>query len=102
MIFERKRSGNDWENVIAPQFLKEEGGQFLKYLIDGTPTKGTFLSEYIERNGKGIKCHYTYRRGLLRCSFRQQWAVQSLRSVGRVTGTDSRAFFIYRYYKFLI
>ena len=54
MIFERKRSGNDWENVIAPQFLKDENGQFLKYLIDGTPTKGTFLSEYIERNGKGI------------------------------------------------
>ena len=48
---------------------------------------------------KGVfKCCYTYRRGLLRCSFRQQWAVQSLRSVGRVTGTDSRAFFIYRYY----
>ena len=41
MIFERKRSGNDWENVIAPQFLKDENGQFLKYLIDGTPTKGT-------------------------------------------------------------
>ena len=54
MIFERKRSGNDWDNVIAPQFMKEEGGQFLKYLIDGTPTKGTFLNEYIERNGKGI------------------------------------------------
>ena len=54
MIFERKRSGNDWENVIAPQFLKDENGQFLKYLIDGTPTKGTFLREYIERNGKGI------------------------------------------------
>ncbi len=54
MIFERKRSKNDWENVIAPQFMKEEGGQFLKYLIDGTPTKGTFLSEYIKRNGKGI------------------------------------------------
>lgn len=40
--------------MIAPQFLKDENGQFLKYLIDGTPTKGTFLSEYIERNGKGI------------------------------------------------
>ncbi|MDE6800864.1 MAG: hypothetical protein K2P62_11655, partial [Phocaeicola sp.] len=49
----------------------------------------------MERNRKGIKCHYTYRRGLLRCSFRQQWAVQSLRSVGRVTGTDSRAFSLY-------
>lgn len=54
MIFERKRTGDDWENVIAPQFLKEEGSQFLNYLIEGTPTKGTFLNEYIERNGKGI------------------------------------------------
>ena len=55
MIFERKRNGNEWENVIAPQFMKEEEGLFLKYLIDGTPTKGTFLNEYIERNGKGIE-----------------------------------------------
>lgn len=54
MIFERKRTGSDWENVIAPQFMKEEGSQFLNYLIEGTPTKGTFLNEYIERNGKGI------------------------------------------------
>lgn len=54
MIFERKRSDDDWENVIAPQFIKEGDGQFLKFLIDGTPTKGTFLNEYIKRNGKGI------------------------------------------------
>lgn len=54
MIFERERIGNNWENRIAPQFMKEESGQFLKYLIDGTPTKGTFLNEYINRNGKGI------------------------------------------------
>lgn len=54
IIFERKRSGTEWENIIAPQFMKEDGGQFLKYLIDGTPTKGTFLSEYVKRNGKGI------------------------------------------------
>lgn len=54
MIFERKRLGDDWDNVIASQYMKEEGGQFLKYLIDATPTKGTFLSEYIRRNGKGI------------------------------------------------
>ena len=54
MIFERKRCGDNWENTIAPQFLKNEDGQFLKFLIDGTPTKGTFLSEYIKRNGKGI------------------------------------------------
>lgn len=54
LIFERKRSEGNWENTIAPQFLKDENGLFLKYLIDGTPTKGTFLSEYVERNGKGI------------------------------------------------
>ena len=54
MIFERKRCGHDWMNVIAPQYMKEENGQFLTYLIDGTPTKGTFLNEYIERNGKGV------------------------------------------------
>lgn len=54
LIFERKRTGDEWENEIASQYTKGEGGQFLKYLIDGTPTKGTFLNEYIERNGKGI------------------------------------------------
>jgi hypothetical protein len=54
MIFERKRSADVWKNTIAPQFIKDEDGQFLKFLINGTPTKGTFLSEYINRNGKGI------------------------------------------------
>jgi len=50
------------------------------------PVKGAF------------KCHYTYRRGLLRCSFRLDWAMRRPCRAGRVTGTDSRAFFIYRYY----
>ena len=45
LIFERKRNGDIWENTIAPQFMKGADGQFLKFLIDGTPTKGTFLSE---------------------------------------------------------
>ena len=54
LIFERKRNGDVWENTITPQFMKGADGQFLKFLIDGTPTKGTFLSEYIKRNGKGI------------------------------------------------
>lgn len=53
-IFERKRAAEDWENVISSQYKKGEDGQFLKFLIDGTPTKGTFLSEYIKRNGRGI------------------------------------------------
>lgn len=55
MIFERKRTGSEWENVIAKPYMKTDDGLFLKYLIDGTPTKGTFLSEYIARNGKGIE-----------------------------------------------
>ena len=36
--------------------------------------------------------------GLLRCSFRLDWAMRRPCRAGRVTGTDSRAFFIYRYY----
>lgn len=55
MIFERKLNGDNWDNTIAQQFLKGENGQFLQYLIEGTPTKGTFLNEYIKRNGKGIE-----------------------------------------------
>lgn len=35
---------------------------------------------------------YTYRRGLLRCSFRLDWAMRRPCRAGRVTGTDSRAF----------
>ena len=35
---------------------------------------------------------YTYRRGLLRCSFRLLRAVRRPQTAGRVTGTDSRAF----------
>ena len=54
LVFERKRSAGGWKNEIAPQFMNEADGQFLKFLIDGTPTKGTFLSEYFKRNGKGI------------------------------------------------
>jgi len=37
---------------------------------------------------------YTYRRGLLRCSFRLLRAARRPQTAGRVTGTDSRAFFI--------
>ena len=54
LIFERKRSADGWKNEIAPQFMNEADGQFLRFLIDGTPTKGTFLSEYFKRSGKGI------------------------------------------------
>lgn len=62
MIFERKRNDDNWENTIASQYLKTETGSFLKFLIDGTPTKGTFLSEYIKRNGKGIDAIKSTRR----------------------------------------
>ncbi len=34
----------------------------------------------------------TYRRGLLRCSFRRHRAMRRLSDVGRVIGTDSHAF----------
>ena len=54
MIFQRERGADGWKNEIAPQYINDEAGRFLKFLIDGTPTKGTFLSEYIKRNGKGI------------------------------------------------
>ena len=42
---------------------------------------------------------YTYWRGLSRrCSFRLLWAMRRPRSMGRVTGTDSRAFsFLYAF-----
>lgn len=62
MIFERKRRGEEWENVVAPQYMNGDGGQFLRYLIDATPTKATFLNEYIERNGKGIAAVKSVRR----------------------------------------
>ena len=43
---------------------------------------------------KGVLCCYTYRRGLSqRCSFILLWAMREPRIAGRVTGTDSRAFF---------
>lgn len=54
LIFERKRVKDIWNNKISSQFLKNDEGNFLTYLIEGTPTKGTFLSEYIMRNGRGI------------------------------------------------
>ena len=39
----------------------------------------------------------TYRRGLLRCSFKQFRAMRRPLCAGRVTGTDSRASFLYMY-----
>ncbi len=33
MIFERKRSSEEWNNVISSQYIKDEDGQFLKFLI---------------------------------------------------------------------
>ena len=38
---------------------------------------------------------YTYRRGLLRCSFNWIGQCEGLCRAGRATGTDSRAFFVY-------
>jgi len=66
LIFERKRSGDVWQNNIAPQFQKAENGQFLKFLIEATPTKGSFLSYYASHNGKGIDAWS--RRSIYGCS----------------------------------
>ena len=35
---------------------------------------------------------YTYTCGLLRCSFRQGWAMRDAKTVGRVTGTATHTF----------
>ena len=38
---------------------------------------------------------YTYTCGLLRCSFRQGWAMRDAKTVGRVTGTATHTFLLY-------
>lgn len=37
----------------------------------------------------------TYKCGLLRCSFRQGWAMRDAKTVGRVTGTATHTFLYY-------
>lgn len=54
LVFERQREGDVWRNTIASHYLKGENGQFLKFLVEATPTKGTFLSYYASHNGRGI------------------------------------------------
>ena len=56
-----------------------------------------FLMHFLSTQ-KVYLASYTYRRGLLRCSFYSDGQCEGLKVAGRVTGTDSRAFFIYRYY----
>ena len=46
---------------------------------------------------KGMQMVYTYRRGLLRCSFNLRWAMREPQSVGRVTVRLPRSFHIYNY-----
>lgn len=54
MIYERQRVDGEWKNTLTPTLKKTEHEQFLQFLLDGTPSKGTFLNEYMRRNGKGI------------------------------------------------
>ena len=61
MIFERKRNGDSWDNTIAPQFLKDEDGQFLKFLIDflganpyKNPDSKKAVHEFIENLNHGM------------------------------------------------
>ena len=50
-----------------------------------------FLMHFLSTQ-KVYLASYTYRRGLLRCSFYSDGQCEGLKVAGRVTGTDSRAF----------
>ena len=54
LIFTRKTDSSG--NLFDFGDIKEEdtAAQFVKFLGDGTPLKKSFLSEYVERNGKGL------------------------------------------------
>lgn len=54
LIFARKTNeyGNEFEFVDISG--DNSTVQFVKFLGEGTPARKTFLSEYIERNGKGV------------------------------------------------
>ena len=56
-----------------------------------------FLMHFLSTQ-KVYLASYTYRRGLLRCSFYSDGLCEGLKVAGRVTGTDSRAFSLYYSY----
>ena len=72
LIFTRKsnQDGNEFE--FGDVHGDSSVAQFVKFLGEGTPTKKSFLSEYIERNGKGlcpIKTAYSWFASGLRIIF---------------------------------
>lgn len=72
LIFTRKsnQDGNEFE--FGDIHGDSSVAQFVKFLGEGTPTKKSFLSEYIERNGKGmcaIKTAYSWFASGLRIIF---------------------------------
>ena len=56
-IFERVVTDEENNVNFNASFVKTDTEEvnFLSYLADGTPKNKTFLSEYIQRNGKGVK-----------------------------------------------
>lgn len=72
LIFTRKsnQEGNEFE--FGDIHGDSSVAQFVKFLGEGTPAKKSFLSEYIERNGKGlcpIKSAYSWFASGLRIIF---------------------------------
>ncbi|WP_289198740.1 AAA family ATPase, partial [Bacteroides acidifaciens] len=72
LIFTRKsnQDGNEFE--FGDIHGDSSVAQFVKFLGEGTPAKKSFLSEYIERNGKGmcaIKTAYSWFASGLRIIF---------------------------------
>lgn len=54
LIFTRKSNENGNEFEFGDVSGNSSVVQFVKFLGEGTPARKTFLSEYIERNGKGL------------------------------------------------
>ena len=77
-------------NFATFRYCQEQSnGRCLRDMCIHMPSRGVST-----REGKICFVGCTYRRGLLRCSFRQYRAMRRPLSAGRVTGTDSRAFFV--------
>mgnify|MGYP000537238219 CR=1 FL=1 len=53
-IFERTTSADGNEFSFGDISGDEDTARFVKFLGEGTPIKKSFLSEYIDRNGKGL------------------------------------------------
>lgn len=72
LIFTRKSIHNGSEFEFGDIHGDSSVAMFIKFLGEGTPAKKSFLSEYIERNGKGlcaIKAAYSWFASGLRIIF---------------------------------